>query len=146
MREPPPPPVTPPANLVANRLVFTVAAAADDTDRNGYVDSLLAAAYLFSQPYPIPLSIRGAFEIRLTDPRGTPLRTWQIDAEKTAAAMRVREAGPYYEFRLSLLDDPAGDKLKGNVGQVLCTFIPADPQSPPVRSSGGATVQIGRLK
>lgn len=113
----------------------------EDTDGNGYYDTLTATVYLFDQRFPAPVRVPGAFEFTLLNRDGKPIATWKRDAAQTSAAERAMPAGPGYFFTLDLRD--AGiEKLPSQVVDLGATFMPQNGRA--VQVVGGASLRIGR--
>jgi len=129
-----------------------------DTDVNGYFDTVDLTIYLFGEKYPASLLIRGEFTFDLVAkpsgdtkpgaPKPAPFATWTIPAAAASANTGSSAVGPYYSFRLSLLDrgTPTGDRLPDQTADLIATFTPTPASSPgqPVRET--VAVRIGRLR
>ena len=149
-RMPPQPraaPVTP-ASAKVDRMVFTVGSKPDDTNNNGFPDSIKVSVALFSSLYPTAVQEEGTFIFSLY-PQGRsggeaakPLGVWRLSGESLVKAVARTFAGPSYLFQLSLLD-VGGDRMPLDRADLTCRFEPAD-GSPPVNSDGVRTIQIGR--
>jgi len=125
-----------------------------DTDINGYFDSVDLTIYLFGENYPASLLIPGAFTFELVakltnDAKPAippaPLAAWTIPADAAAANTGSSAVGPFYSFRLSLLDR-GGDKLPDQTADLVVTFTPsASPTAGrPIRET--VAVRVGRLR
>lgn len=113
----------------------------EDTDGNGFLDTVEVTLYVFSEQYPdASVFIPGGFEFKLTGREGRVLREWKLNEEQARAAVRRGPVGPGYIFRLSLLDGGT-DKLDEASAELFASFVPAG--SPPVKSVS-TTVRIGR--
>lgn len=113
----------------------------EDTDGNGFLDTVEVTLYVFSEQYPdASVYIPGAFEFKLTGREGRVLREWKMSEEQARAAVRRGPVGPGYIFRLSLLDG-GSDKIEETSAELFASFVP--PGSPPVKSVS-TTVRIGR--
>lgn len=138
----------PPASLRADRMAFMVGSKPDDTDNNGYPDSIRASVALFSSDHPTALQENGAFMFQLyeqgrtADGSSKPIAEWRIEGDALKSSLAMAQYGPCYQFVLSLLTTPKGDRLHSNRADMICRFEPAD-GSPPVTSSGVRTLQIG---
>src|SRR5262245_49388722 len=109
----PPPPrqaPKPPAGAKADRMVFTVGMRPDDSNNNGFPDTILATVQLFSSGHPTALLQEGTFVFslhppgRVGDPDAEPMKSWRVEQGSRALAMVLTLAGPSYRFELSLLD------------------------------------------
>jgi hypothetical protein len=145
--EPRPIPV-PPQSLRADRMAFMVGSKPDDTDNNGFPDLIRASVALFSSEHPTALREQGAFVFMLY-PQGStsiaetrPLAEWRIEGEALQSTLAAAQYGPCYQFSLSLLQTPGGDRLPSDRADMVCTFEPAD-GSEAVHSAGVRTLQVG---
>ena len=149
----PPPPreaPTPPQDTKAERMVFSVGSKPDDTNNNGYPDTIRASVSLFSTRHPTALHQEGSFVFGLY-PQGTvggleskPIASWRIEKDSPNRAITRTLAGPAFLFNLSLLEaGPGGDRLPLDRADMVCRFEPLD-GSVPVNCDGVRTIQIGR--
>lgn len=144
----PQPAVQPPASLRADRMAFTVGMKADDSDNNGFPDLIRASVTLFGGEPPMALREDGAFTFTLYEQGrssaadSTPIAQWRIEGEAARAALADALIGPCYQFVLSLLATPSGDRISSSRADMICRFEPAD-GSAPVTSIGVRTLQIG---
>ena len=131
----------------ADRMVFMVCSKPDDTNNNGFPDSISATVALFSTQFPTSLRQPGSFvfELYVQGESGgsdsKPARTWRVPGDNVrnyAAA----QYGPYYRFELSLLEN-GGDRMPLDRADLICRFEPDD-KSASVQSAGVRTIQIGR--
>ncbi len=140
-------PATPPSAR-ADRMAFLVGSKPDDTDNNGYPDTIRASVALFSSEHPTAMRQDGAFVFflyeqgRTASPTAQPIAQWRVEGEALRSTFAVAQYGPCYQFSLSLLETPAGDRLRSDRADIICRFEPAD-GSPAVTSSGVRTLQIG---
>ncbi len=147
---PPEPRATPvpPAGIKADRMAFMVGSKPDDTDNNGYPDAIRASVALFSTEHPTALREDGAFEFILYQqgqsetPGSKPIAQWRIEGEALRPSLAMAQYGPCYQFILSLLATPSGDKLPIERADMICRFEPAD-GSATVQSMGVRSLQIG---
>lgn len=94
-----------PAEIPVTALELFAGSAFDDTDGNGWRDTLTVVAYLFSPGSDYPLSLRrdGAFTFRIVSAEQRPMAEWVFDRAATAAALRQDlPPGPGYVFTLDL--------------------------------------------
>ncbi len=134
-----------PAHLKPDRLVFSVANFATDSDNNGYADTFDASVYLFSEGYQFALATPGSLSFTLTDRSGRLLARWTFDQERSAKMLTQLPPGWGYAVQLSLLD-VGGDNLQRQTAELSCEFVPAAGGGAAVQSRGRPTVQIGRLR
>jgi hypothetical protein len=146
---PEPSPVqAPPPGLKVDRMVFMVGSKPDDTNGNGYPDSIKASVALFSLKHPTSIREDGSFVFtmyqpgRINTPNVKPLGEWRIAGPALAQTMDMAQYGPFYRFQLSLLE-VGDDRLPLERADLVCRFEPAD-GSPPITSDGVRTIQIGR--
>lgn len=138
----------PPAGLKADRMAFMVGSKPDDTDNNGFPDTIRATVALFSSEHPTALREDGAFEFLLYEqgrsetPGSKPMAQWRIEGEALRPTMAMAQYGPCYQFTLSLLTTPMGDQLPSAQADMICQFYPADGRAP-VQSMGVRSLQIG---
>jgi hypothetical protein len=131
-------------------MVFSVGSKPDDTNNNGYPDTIRASVSLFSTRHPTALHQEGSFVFGLY-PQGTvggleskPIASWRIEKDSPNRAITRTLAGPAFLFNLSLLEaGPAGDRLPLDRADMVCRFEPLD-GSVPVNCDGVRTIQIGR--
>lgn len=137
-----------PANARADRMAFLVGSKPDDTDNNGYPDTIRASVALFNSEHPTALRQDGAFVFllyeqgRTASPNAQPIAQWRMEGDALRSTYAMAQYGPCYQFSLSLLETPTGDRLRADRADVVCRFEPAD-GSAPVVSTGVRTVQIG---
>lgn len=135
-----------PSNAQANRMMFMVGAKPRDTNGNGYPDQIEATVALFASPHPTAIHQEGVFEFALFTRghagEGAPIAQWRVEGDMLERARARTQYGPCYQFQLSLLD-AGGDVYPLTAADLRCTFIPAD-GSPPVRSDGVRSIQIGK--
>ncbi len=138
----------PPAGLKADRMLFVVAPKADDTNNNGYPDTIRASVALFSGEHPIAMLEDGAFIFLLylqgqTNARDSePLAQWRVEGDTLHEILTPTQIGPCYQFVLSMLQTPAGDRLPTERADMICRFEPAG-GGDPVMSAGVRSLQIG---
>lgn len=112
----------------------------EDTNANGYADSVLVTVYLFADGYAPSVYVPGEFQFRLTDKEGKEAAQWSIPREVAEARVRKLPPGPGFIFTLSLLDR-GSDQLTSNLLDLHCTFTPSG--GAPV-SSRPSTLRFGR--
>src|SRR5690606_7854445 len=89
----PRPAPAPPANLTADRMVFTVGSKPDDSNGNGFPDSIKAAVSLFSLAHPMALQQDGVFIFTLYAqgqagaPNAKPLGVWRVESSSLQATL-----------------------------------------------------------
>lgn len=135
-----------PDNLPAGSVVLTVSQFPEDTDADGYADTILATAHLFSHDprYPLPVTPPGSMRFFLLDETGSLIAEWQFPPEQTALHRRASGVGVGYVFQLSLA--AAGAEMLGPIDATLrCEFSP-DAGGVRVRSRGGVTVALGPVR
>jgi hypothetical protein len=76
----------------------------EDTDANGYLDTVDVTVYVSSDTYSAPIAVPGEFEFRLMGRGGKEFSRWIIPEEKVGKSARRMPAGPAYFFRLSMLE------------------------------------------
>jgi hypothetical protein len=129
-------------------MVFTVGMRPDDSNNNGFPDTILATVQLFASPHPTALRQEGTFiftlfeQGRANETEVKPIKTWRIEPDSSDRRFAATLAGPSYRFELSLLD-MGDDRLPLTAADMICRFEPLD-GSPPVHSAGVRTIQIGR--
>jgi hypothetical protein len=140
----------PPSSARADRMVFTVGSKPDDTNNNGFPDTIRASVALFSTQHPTALRQEGMFVFALYPqgkvgmPDAQPIATWRIDPKSRQVILTNTLAGPSYLFNLSLLEAAGvtGDRLPLDRADLICSFEASD-GSPTVKSEGVRTIQIG---
>jgi len=137
-----------PADTKADRMVFTVASKPDDTDNNGFPDSIKASVALFSSEHPMAIRQDGVFIFTLYQQgkSGTadtkPIAVWNIKPDSPNVILARTIAGPSYLFQLNL-QEAGGDRMRLDRADLICRFEPTD-GSKAVVSQGVRTIQIGR--
>ncbi|MFO0833981.1 MAG: hypothetical protein U0638_03350 [Phycisphaerales bacterium] len=131
-----------PAEVVPSRMTIS-AALPQDTDLNGYPDTIDLTIFVFDDRYPIPLDVPGTFTFKLNGAKeGKLLREWEIPPDKVAAARRRMPAGPGYVFSLSLLEN-GGDRIEAQHADLTAEFAPV--KGAIVKMRGGSTLRLGKL-
>lgn len=131
-----------PAEVVPSRMTIS-AALPQDTDLNGYPDTIDLTIFVFDDRYPIPLDVPGSFTFKLSGSKeGKLLREWEIPPDKAAAARRRMPAGPGYVFSLSLLEN-GGDHIEAQHADLTAEFVPL--KGALVKMRGGSTLRLGKL-
>lgn len=137
-----------PADAQVNRMAFMVSSKPEDSTGNGYPDLIMATVALFALPHPMSMRFDGVFEFTLyergeaRDPNTEPLAQWIMEGEAIRRAEATAGYGPCYQFALSLVE-AGGDVFPFTSADLRCAFYPAD-GSPPVRSDGVRSIQIGK--
>ncbi|MDI1290913.1 MAG: hypothetical protein PSX37_13310, partial [bacterium] len=124
--------------------VWIAATPPQDTDVNGYFDTVDLTIYLFGHNYPASLIIPGEFKFDLVSksaPNDKPFATWSVSKEAAAASTGSSAVGPFYSIRLSLLDR-GGDNFPDQTADIVAVFTPT--AGAPVREV--VTVRIGKLR
>ena len=124
------PMAAPPANVKATKLGVW-ATLPEDSDSNGYLDTVDLTVYVSSDTYAAPIAIPGSFEFHLVGKGGKDLAKWEIPEKTAVAALRRMPAGPAYVFRLNILD-VGKDEFEAQAVDLSAEFIPNS--GPPVRA------------
>ena len=133
---------TQPNDVVASRMSIS-AALPQDTDLNGYPDTIDMTSFVFDDRYPIPIDVPGAFTFKLSGGKdGRLIRQWDLPPEKVAAGRRRMPAGPGYVFSLSMVEN-GGDKIEAQHVDLTADFAPIN--GPMVKMRGGSTLRLGKL-
>jgi hypothetical protein len=130
-----------PANVQPSRLGVW-ATLPEDTDANGYLDTVDVTVYVSSDAYAAPVAVPGSFEFKLLGKGGKELATWDIPEARTAQSMRRMQVGPAYLFRLSMLE-VGSDVLEAQPVNLAAEFRPKTGE--PVRSPLTA-LQFGKIR
>lgn len=131
-----------PTEVVASRLSAS-AALPQDTDLNGYPDTIDLTVFVFDDRYPIPIDLPGSFVFKLSASKDAKLiREWDIPPDRVAAARRRMPAGPGYVFSLSLIEN-GGDQIEAQHVDLTAEFRPE--KGPLVKARGGSTLRLGKL-
>jgi len=140
---------TTPSTARANRMAFMVGSKPGDINNNGFPDLIRVTVALFSAPHPTSIREDGAFVFTLV-PQGQQgqqdaksLGAWRIEGDEVTRGLSQAQYGPCYQFQLSLLEGGGTDRLELDRADLVCVFEPID-GSPPVKSDGVRTIQIGR--
>jgi hypothetical protein len=113
----------------------------EDTDANGYLDTLPLTVYLFDERYPLAVSVPGAFTFKLKTTAGQEIGTWQIEADDARAAVRKMRPGPGYQFRLDTRKFGA-DKRDSATVDMTAEFTPTEGKA--IRGTSATTFRLGR--
>ncbi|MHC5029034.1 MAG: hypothetical protein ACYTGR_19970 [Planctomycetota bacterium] len=138
-----------PADAPANEMAFLVGQKPQDTNGNGYPDTIQATVILFASPHPTSVMREGDFHFDLyargasADPKARPIAQWHYDREAAMGLVAAAQYGPRYQFRLSLQEARRSDVLPLTRADLLCRFEAADGGAP-VRSSGVRSLQLGK--
>jgi hypothetical protein len=76
----------------------------EDTDANGYLDSVDITVYVSSDTFSATIAVPGSFEFKLLGKDGKEFAKWEISEAQAAKAAHRMPAGPGYFFHLSMLD------------------------------------------
>jgi len=133
----PPPPSVKPSLLVMSVGYF------QDTNSNGYLDTVSGTLYVFANEYPeASLLLPASLTFHLTGREAKTIREWKLDEAQTAELARRGPAGPGYVFRISLLDNGGSDKIEETQGDLSVTYTTREGVS--VRAAPNAS-RIGRI-
>lgn len=130
-----------PANIQPTRLGVW-ATLPEDTNANGYLDTVDVTVYVSSDSYAAPIAVPGTFEFKLIGKSGKELAKWDISEAKAAQAARRMPVGPAYLFRLSMLD-VASDQIEAQAVNLTAEFRPKNGE--PVRAPLTA-LQFGKIR
>lgn len=136
---PPPPAGTQPTDL----LPFV--GFMEDSDSNGYRDTMVLTLLMFARNHAeTSVYAEGTLDLRLVAKNGKVIREWKLPPDVVAGLAKKMPAGPTYFIRLSLLDDPAGDKTDEALADLQIAF--SQGETPPIRTTAtGITVgRVGR--
>ncbi|MCE7973009.1 MAG: hypothetical protein DYG92_01600 [Leptolyngbya sp. PLA1] len=117
----------------------------EDSDSNGYRDTMVLTLLMFARNHAeTSIYAEGTLDLKLVAKNGKVIREWKVPPDVVAGLAKKMPAGPTYFIRLSLLDDPAGDKTDENLADLQIAFSQGD--GPPIRTTAtGITVgRIGR--
>jgi hypothetical protein len=114
----------------------------EDTDANGFLDTVDVTVYISSDRYPAPIAVPGTFEFKLMGKENKELARWDIPQDKARASARKMPAGPAYFFRLSVLD-AGSDKFDPQAVDLTAEFKPVT--GAPVRAPLTA-LRFGRIR
>jgi hypothetical protein len=95
----------------------------EDTDGNGYLDTVDVTVYLSSDSYAAPIAVPGEFEFHLVGKGGKEFAKWIIPEEKAIKCARRMPAGPAYFFRLSMLE-VGTDQVDAHDASLTAEFRP----------------------
>lgn len=129
-----------PANVQPSRLGVW-ATLPEDTDANGYLDTVDVTVYVSSDAYAAPIAVPGSFEFKLIGKSGKELAKWDIPEARAAQAMRRMAVGPAYLFRLSMLE-VGSDRVEAQPVNLAAEFRPKSGEA--VRSPLTA-LQFGKV-
>jgi hypothetical protein len=130
-----------PANVQPSRLGVW-ATLPEDTDSNGYLDTVDVTVYVSSDAYAAPIAVPGSFEFKLIGKSGKDLAKWDIPEAKAAQAMRRMGVGPGYIFRLSVLE-AGNDRVEAQAVNLAAEFRPktGEPVHAPLTA-----LQFGKIR
>jgi hypothetical protein len=95
----------------------------EDTNANGYLDTIDITVYVSSDTFPATIAVPGSFEFKLLGKDGKEFAKWQITEEQAAKAAHKMPAGPGYYFHLSILD-VANDQVDASDANLTAEFRP----------------------
>ncbi len=133
----------PPAGVQPDQLVVFVGSLPEDTDANGFYDTISITLYAFSSRFTTPLLLDGVLDVELTDGAGRPIRTWRIAKDQLGLTARREAPGIGYFLSVSLLDEGT-DRYEAGEGRLSCVFTPVG--GTPVRPRAVQTVSIGQIR
>lgn len=143
-RNPPPVPA-PSADIQPVAIDVSASRFAQDSDKNGYADSITLSVFLFNiEKYPASLTAHGQFVFELSDESGKRICDWAMSEAQIQAAKRELLAGPGYVFRITMRDCGT-DELPRTDAQLNCMYIPAA-GGPPLRSANPVRVSVGQIR
>lgn len=128
-----------PSGLNVDRLVVAASNFPQDTNGNGFYDTIIVTVYLYSDRYMLPIVAEGEMEFRLVGREGAEIASWRLDAGTFAQRVRRFNPGPGYQLRLSLLDSGT-DQLPVSEGELWWRFV--ETGRTPI-SGRGSTVLLG---
>ena len=140
-----------PTGLEPDRMTLVHPARAEDSDGNGYLDTIEVTAALFASSADAFIEAPGTFVFSL-HPLGDragqatePLASWRFEPEAAAARRARKLYGPVYIFRLDL-GAAGGDRRPSMMVDLRGRFEPAsaDPGGAIVPSDEVRPVQVGR--
>ena len=106
--------------------LFLSADLPDDTDGNGYVDTVDVTIYVFGEGYEAaPIFVPGTFEFSLNHRGGPEMAGWTLTPDQAAGTLRRFAPGPGYRIRLSLLDLGLSDVMPAQEVDLAATFTAA---------------------
>lgn len=133
-----------PGGLRVDRVVPALDKLADDSDRNGYYDTIRVAVFLFSNSYTQSIEAEGTLTFRLTNPvDDSELARWVYTPEQVRQAWGRSGIMPGYNFLLNL-NDVGSDHLTVDEALFSCTFKPVN--GPPVETMSRLVVLVGALR
>lgn len=114
----------------------------EDTDADGYFDTLRVVVSLFDEEYPFALRLPGTFVFTLRDADGRVLSEWRFDRSDAERALAASQAGPSYRFTLSARDAEDGQRDAPSAG-LTGQFTPEG--GTPVRAQRELGFRWGRV-
>lgn len=134
--------VTPPSGSQVTELMVAPGAP-EDTDANGFVDTVRVVVYLFHDParYPAPMYADGSLTFMLRSKEGREMGRWEFPPEAVARGRVTLSPGPAQTFTLRLLER-GSDATAERSAILSCTFKPVS--GPPVEARSQATLVLGR--
>src|SRR5690606_26939944 len=134
-----------PEDLVAGSAVLTVSQFPEDSDADGYADTILATVHLFSHNprYPLPITPPGAMRFFLVDEGGRMVAEWAFSAQDTARRRHPSGVGVGYVFNLDL-EAAGAERIPPTDATLRCEFVPESGAA--VQSRGGVTVALGPVR
>jgi hypothetical protein len=135
-----------PDDLPPGSVVLTVSQFPEDTDADGYADTILATAHLFSHDprYPLPITPPGTMRFFLQNGTGQILAEWRFEPDKTARHRHPSGVGVGYVFQLDLAKAGA-EHVAAMDATLRCEFVP-ESGAQAVHSRGGVTVALGPVR
>lgn len=114
----------------------------EDSDLDGYIDTIPVTLYLFDERYPFAISKPGSFVFRVSIPGGKQLAEWTMDEGTTQSAMRKLRPGPGYLFKLNLIEG-GGEVRQATPAELTVFFRPSD-GGPELKSQGATAFRLGK--
>lgn len=129
-----------PGWVVPSRLLAAIQLP-EDTEANGYLDTIPVTVYLFDERYPMAISAVGEFVFRLHDANGKSIGQWTMDAQASKAAERKMRPGPGYQFRLDVRKFGTDVRDSATVDMTV-QFVPERGEA--VLGSSATTFRLGK--
>lgn len=130
------------------RMMLIVGQNVQDSDGNGFPDTISVSAGLFTNPATIAVPGTGSFVFTLYrqgavhDAGVAPVARWRIDGAALTVHERQKPWGIGYDFELSLLQQ-GGDRMSASACDLRGVYVTDDGRT--IRSSDEVRpVQVGR--
>ncbi len=141
-------PPTTPEDAPVNRMVFVVGSKPQDSDGNGFPDTIETSVILFATPHPSPKWSAGRIVCGMymkgmaRRPDAEPVAEWIFENEDLERARTVSRVGRQYRLSLNMLE-VGTDRMPFSEVDLICRFEPAG-GGEPVHCDGIRSIQIGR--